>query len=111
MFLPNTFIPLFTSNQELIDLTVWAVRIYMASMIIFGIQVACQQTFVALGNAKTSIFLALLRKVFLLVPLIFILPNFMEDKVFAVFLAEPIADFCSVVTTSILFSRTYKKLK
>lgn len=111
MFLPNTLIPLFTSNQELIDLTVWAVRIYMASMIIFGIQVACQQTFVALGNAKTSIFLALLRKVFLLVPLIFILPNFMEDKVFAVFLAEPIADFCSVVTTSILFSRTYKKLK
>lgn len=111
MFTPQIFIPFFTSNIELIDLTVWAVRIYMASMVIFGIQVACQQTFVALGNAKTSIFLALLRKVILLLPLIFILPHFTDDKVFGVFLAEPIADFCAVVTTSILFSRTYKKLK
>lgn len=111
MFIPELFIPLFTSDQELIDFTVWAIRIYMASMIIFGIQVACQQTFVALGNAKTSIFLALLRKVFLLVPLIFILPHFTENKVFGVFLAEPIADFCAVVTTSILFSKAYKKLK
>ena len=111
MFLPKFFIMAFTSYQELIDYSVNAIRIYMAAMLLFGIQIACQQTFIALGNAKTSIFLALLRKVILLIPLIFILPVFMQDKPSAVFLAEPIADFCAVMTTSILFYRAYKKLK
>ena len=111
MFLPKFFIMAFTSYQELIDYSVHAIRIYMAAMLLFGIQIACQQTFIALGNAKTSIFLALLRKVILLIPLIFILPVFMQDKSSAVFLAEPIADFCAVMTTSILFYRAYKKLK
>lgn len=111
MFLPQYFVQFFTSNQELIDFTVWAIRIYMGSMLIFGIQVACQQTFVAIGNAKASIFLALLRKVILLIPLIFILPLFVRNQVMGVFMAEPIADFCAVVTTAVLFSKTYKKLK
>lgn len=111
MFLPQFFIYAFTSHQELVSYSIWAIRIYMASMLLFGIQIACQQTFVALGNAKTSIFLALLRKVILLIPLIFILPVLLQDKDFAVFLAEPIADFCAVITTAVLFSRTYKKLK
>ena len=73
-------------------------------------QLACQQTFIALGNAKTSVFLALLRKVILLIPLIYILPYFLADKVFAVFLAEPVADFIAVSTTATLFYRQYKKL-
>lgn len=67
-------------------------------------------TFIALGNAKTSVFLALLRKVILLIPLIYILPYFLADKVFAVFLAEPVADFIAVSTTATLFYRQYKKL-
>lgn len=82
----------------------------MASSLIFGAQTACQQTFVALGNAKISAFLAILRKVILLIPLIFILPIFIEDKVFAVLLAEPIADFLAVCTTVTMFTISFKKL-
>ncbi|WP_029503388.1 MATE family efflux transporter [Lachnoclostridium phytofermentans] len=110
MFAPKLFIMIFANSPELIDYSVWAVRIYMAVSCIFGIQIACQQTFIAIGNAKISMFLALLRKVFLLIPLIFILPAFFEDKAFAVFLAEPIADFFAVVTTASMFIYTFKKL-
>ena len=83
-------------------------RIYMGSTCLFGIQIACQQTFVAIGNAKTSLFLALLRKVFLLIPLIFILPQFLTDKVDAVLLAEPVADFIAVCVTGTMFCRAFK---
>ena len=62
------------------DYASWALRIYMAATGIFGIQIACQQTFVALGNAKISLFLAVLRKIILLIPLIYILPHFFADK-------------------------------
>ena len=82
----------------------------MAVSCLFGAQIACQQTFIALGNAKTSLFLALLRKVILLIPLIYILPNFFTNKVFAVFLAEPIADFIAVSTTVTLFYISNKNL-
>ena len=82
----------------------------MAVGVLFGVQLACQQTFIALGNAKASVFLALLRKVILLIPLIFILPNFFENKVMAVFLAEPIADFCAVSVTALLFFFSFGRL-
>ena len=110
MILPQVFILIFTDQAELIAFTKWAIRIYMAVSVIFGVQISCQQTFIALGNAKTSVFLALLRKVILLIPLIYILPAFMEDKLMAVFLAEPVADVIAVTTTSILFYRTYRTL-
>lgn len=109
-FFPYLFVRIFTSNEELINYSIWALRIYMASSLIFGAQTACQQTFVALGNAKISAFLAILRKVILLIPLIFILPIFLEDKVFAVLLAEPIADFLAVCTTVTMFTISFKKL-
>ena len=76
----------------------------------FGAQIACQQTFVALGQAKKSMLLALLRKVILLVPLIYILPNFFSNKVFAVILAEPIADFLATATTVTVFLLSIKKI-
>jgi Na+-driven multidrug efflux pump len=82
----------------------------MAGMVIFGIQIACQQTFVALGNAKSSLFLAIFRKIILLIPLIYILPLFMETKDMAVFTAEPIADIIAVLTTSTLFALQFKKM-
>lgn len=110
MFVPKIFILIFTSDTELIQFSVWALRIYMAVALIFGAQLACQQTFIALGNAKASLFLALLRKVILLIPLIFILPNLVSDKVMGVFLAEPIADFCAVCMTVTLFFRSFKKV-
>lgn len=111
MFTPTVFIVIFTNNAELIKYTAWAMRIYMAASLIFSIQISCQQTFIALGNAKTSVFLALLRKVLLLIPLIFILPQFFSNQVLAVFIAEPIADIIAVSTTTILFAREYRKLE
>ena len=109
-FFPYIFVRIFTSDEELINYAIWALKIYMAASLIFGAQTACQQTFVALGNAKISAFLAILRKVILLIPLIFILPIFMENKVMAVLLAEPIADFLAVCTTVTLFTISFKKL-
>lgn len=106
---PRVFILIFNSNQELVSYAVWAVRIYMAATGIFGIQIACQQTFVALGNAKTSLFLAVLRKIILLIPLIYILPHFFSNQVFAVFLAEPVADFLAVCATAATFAVQFKK--
>ena len=85
MLVPQIFISIFTSDADLASYTIWALRIYMAASLLFAVQLACQQTFIALGNAKTSVFLALLRKVLLLIPLIFILPLFIQDKVFAAF--------------------------
>ena len=110
MFIPDTFIYIFTSHGELATYTRWAIRIYMAASGIFGIQIACQQTFIAIGNAKTSVILAVLRKVLVLIPLIFILPMFIENQAFAVFLAEPIADTIAVSVTATLFYQTYKRL-
>ena len=106
---PRPFVMLFNNNPELVDFAVWALRIYSFGISIFGIQMACQQTFMSLGNAKTSLFLAVWRKIILLIPLIYILPHFFDDKVFAVFLAEPIADILAVITTAILFAMQFRK--
>lgn len=110
MFAPRVFASMFTNDSKLIEYSVWAIRIYMASSLLFGAQIACQQAFIALGNAKVSIFLALLRKVILLIPLIFILPAFVSDKVMGVFLAEPIADFTAVCVTTVTFLVSFRRL-
>ena len=106
---PSVFVRIFNSTPSLIAYASRSVRIYMACSGIFGIQTACQQTFVALGNAKTSLLLAVWRKIILLVPLIYILPCFFADKAFAVFLAEPVADFGAVVMTSVMFYRQFRR--
>ena len=105
---PKPFVMIFNNNPSLVSYAAWALRIYTGSTCLFGIQMACQQTFMALGNAKASLFLAIWRKIILLIPLIYILPQFFSNKVFAVFLAEPIADFLAVTTTAILFARQFK---
>lgn len=110
MLFPEVLARIFTTEDVTIHYTHWAMRIYMAVSCIFGAQIACQQTFVALGKAVHSLFLAVLRKIILLIPLIYILPNFFEDKVFAVFLAEPVSDFLAVCTTVTLFFATAWKL-
>ena len=110
MLFPTFYVKLFNSNVELVTYTQWAMRIYFAVLGIFGVQIACQQSFIALGNAKSSVFLALLRKVILLIPLIYILPHFLENKVFAVYLAEPVADIIAVSTTSVMFYKYFKKV-
>lgn len=105
---PHVFALIFNNDPEMVAYTAWALRIYMAAAGIFGIQIACQQTFIALGNARTSLFLAVLRKIILLIPLIYILPGFFTDKVFAVFLAEPAADTLAVTTTAVMFSLQFR---
>lgn len=110
MLFPQIFAGMFTSDASLIEATVSALRIYMAVSLLLAVQISCQQTFIALGNARISIFLALLRKVILLIPLIFILPHFIGDKVTAVFLAEPIADIIAVTVTSVIFALQFKKV-
>lgn len=78
--------------------------------ILMGLQISCQQTFIAFGNSRISAFLAIFRKVLVLIPLIYLLPALLKDNVQAVFLAEPIADFIAVMTTAILFAVNFKKL-
>lgn len=110
MISPQVFARIFTKDTELINISIKAMKIYMAASLLFGIQVSCQQTFIALGNAKTSVFLAVLRKIILLIPLIYILPLFLENKVAAVFLAEPVADVIAVTITSIMFTTQFKSV-
>lgn len=110
MFVPQVLAKIFTPDAELVSYCAWAMRIYMAGTCIFGAQIACQQTFVAMGKAVQSLFLAVLRKLILLIPLIYLLPVFFEDKVFAVFLAEPVSDILAVLTTITLFRLTVWKI-
>ena len=107
---PGVFVALFNDEPELVEIATWTLRLYTGCLFMMGIQFACQQTFVALGQAKISLFLALLRKIILLIPLIYILPNFFNDKVFAVFLAEPVADFLAAATTGTLFFLTLPRI-
>ncbi|MBE5054497.1 MATE family efflux transporter [Pseudoflavonifractor sp. DSM 107456] len=100
---PQVFVSIFNDEPELVSIAVWTLRVYAAGMFMLGIQFSCQQTFVALGEAKVSLFLALLRKIILLIPLIFILPNFFTDKVLGVFVAEPAADVLAAITTGLIF--------
>lgn len=111
MLFPQVFIRIFNDSAELVQYGVPCLRIYMAVSGIFGIQIACQQTFIALGNAKNSLFLAFLRKIILLIPLIYIIPAVIPmNKTKAVFLAEPMADFLAVTTTATMFALYFKKV-
>lgn len=109
MIFPGLFPAMFTNSPDLEAYSSWAIRIYMGASGIFGIQMSCQQTFIGIGNAKTSLFLACLRKIILLIPMIYLLPNFFADKVFAVFLAEPVSDVIAVSVTSIMFFFQFRK--
>lgn len=110
MLFPGAFASMFTSEKELIDFTRGALRIYMAGSLIFGIQMACQSAFTAIGSAKASIAVAVVRKFVLLVPLIFIMPHiFPADKTTAVYMAEPVADIAAVAFTAILFSVLFRR--
>lgn len=110
MLAPGFFPSLFSGDAELIAYASWAIRIYMGMAFVMGAQMACQQTFVAIGAAKHSLFLALFRKIIVLIPLIYLLPHFFENKVFAVFLAEPVADTIAAATTVTLFFLTFRRL-
>lgn len=110
MLFPQTFASMFTSDPELLEFTGTALRIYMACLLLFGIQIACQMTFTSLGNAKASITVAVMRKFVLLIPLIYIMPALLpQNQTKAVYMAEPIADFLAVSFTAVLFTFQFKK--
>lgn len=110
MLFPNVFAGIFTSDTALVSYTAWALRIFLAGAFSVGFQISCQQSFMALGQAKNSLLMACLRKLILLIPMIFILPLFFENKAFAVFLAEPVSDIIAAVVTTGLFFRFFGKL-
>ena len=111
MLFPGGFAAMFTSDAQLVEYTKTALRIYMGSMFLFGIQMACQMTFNALGKAAESIVVAVMRKFVLLIPLIYIMPCLIQgNQTMAVYLAEPIADFLAVTFTAVLFTVQFKKI-
>ena len=111
MLFPRGFASIFTSDAALLDFTSGALRIYCAVLGIFGIQIACQMTFVSLGKALSSMVVAIMRKFVLLLPLIYIVPTFFDGgmKTTGVYLAEPIADVIAVSFTAILFAFQFRK--
>ena len=110
MTMPNFFAGIFTNDTALVNYTGWALRIFLACGFSVGFQTSCQQAFMALGQAKISLFMACLRKLVLLIPLIFILPNFFADKAMAVFLAEPVSDLIAAAATACAFFVFFRKL-
>lgn len=111
MIAPQIFVKLFNNSPELLEFSVPMLRTYMAATGVFGIQIACQQTFISVGNAKSSLFLALLRKIFLLIPLIYIMPVLFDtNKTWAVFFAEPVADAISVTTAGCMFFMQVRRI-
>ncbi len=109
MAFPKVYAKMFTNNAELVNFSENALRIYCGALFVFGIQIACQMTFISIGNAVCSIALAVLRKFVLLIPFIYILPKFMSNKTIAVYSAEPVADVIAVLCTALLFAEKFKK--
>ena len=109
MIFPRAFVSIFTPDAQLIDFTAKALRIYFCGMLLFGIQIACQMTFVSLGNAPSSVIVAVVRKFVLLLPLIYIVPTLVSDRTLGVYMAEPIADVIAVTFTAILFTFQFKR--
>lgn len=108
---PQAFAAMFTSDAELVTYTSHALRIYLAALLLFGIQLACQMTFTSLGKAKQSILVAVMRKFILLLPLIYVMPLlFREDQARAVYMAEPVADVLAVSFTAVLFFFTFRNV-
>ena len=106
---PGAFARIFTPEPELVAFTAGMLRIYCGALFLMGIQIACQMTFVSIGNAPCSIIVAVLRKFVLLLPLIYLLPHLLADQTRAVFLAEPVADTIAVTGTVLLFSFQFRK--
>lgn len=109
MLFPGSFAGIFTNNDALVSYAAWAIRVFLCCAFSVGFQISCQQAFMALGQAKISLLMACLRKLILLIPLIFILPPFFENKAFAVFLAEPVSDFLAAAATTASFFLFFRK--
>lgn len=104
MIFPGFFVQVFNNDsQELYQIASWAMRFFFGGAFAMGAQIACQQTFLALGQAKVSLFFACFRKLILMIPLIFLLPLLFQNKLMAVFLAEAVSDLIAATATTITF--------
>lgn len=111
-FVPQVFVQLFSNDPELIELASHMLRVYIFGFIIMGANSTYQQSYTSLGFGKISFFFAFYRKIILLIPLIYILPIFISDGVFAVMLAEPLSDLITTITNTFSFRRfMHKHLK
>ncbi len=106
---PQVFAGMFTDDSQLLEFTAHVLRIYCGALFIFGVQIACQMTFVSTGNAVSSIIVAVLRKFVLLIPLIYIMPQLVSDKTIGVYMAEPVADGLAVIFTVVMFATQFRK--
>jgi putative MATE family efflux protein len=111
MFFPRAFAAMFTTDAALLGFTERVIRIYFGGIFFFGIQIACQMTFVSMGKALSSVTVAIVRKFVLLLPLIYLMPHLCNDATTGVYLAEPIADILAVTFTAILFSVQFRRAK
>jgi len=109
LLFPRAFAGIFSPDPALLDHAQRAMRIYCGALVLMGVQMACQLTFVSIGSAVCSIVVAVVRKFVLLIPLIYLLPAIVEDGTTGVFLAEPVADVLAVTFTVILFSVQFRK--
>ena len=110
-FMPEMLVRIFNNEPHLIEMGKLCIPIYFGGIFMFGVQMSCQQTFLALGKAKISVILALVRKVVLLVPMAFILPLFFTSnhgKMIGALLSEPVADVGAAIVTAIAFGLFYK---
>lgn len=110
MLLPQMLAGIFSNDPALLDYTAWTLRVYMAGILAMGFQTSCQQSFMAMGQAKVSLLLACLRKLILLIPLIYILPAFMDNRVLAVFMAEPVSDILAATVTVTVFMTQFNTI-
>ncbi|MCI8749338.1 MAG: MATE family efflux transporter [Lachnospiraceae bacterium] len=105
---PQVFAGIFTDDTTLIELVARKMPLFMCGMLLFGVQMAIQPVFLALGQAKISLIIAMLRKVILLTPLAIIFPIYFDAD--GVFFAEPVSDFISAITAIILFRLNINKI-
>lgn len=106
---PEMFVRLFANDAQLIELASQMLRIYVFGFIIMGANSTFQQTYTSLGYGKKSFFFAFYRKIILLIPLIYLLPNILPNGLYAVILAEPISDLLTTITNAFSFHRFTKK--
>ncbi len=109
---PAFFIRIFTSDPAVIEEAVWMVRLYSAGFFLIPIQTVFQQINLSTGQEKACLCMVIIRKLVLHIPLLVILPLFMENKVLAVVLSAPVSDVMSVIVTLVFFVPSfYHKMK
>ena len=109
---PEVFIRIFTSDPAVIKEATWMVRLYAAGFFVIPIQAVFQQINLSTGQEKACLFMVIIRKLILHIPLLFILPMVMKNQVLAVILSAPISDVLSVVVTFLVFvPGFYNKMK